>query len=125
MDSMASDQLPSIGRFRLVARARGRIMPSGGVMRAPYGLEIIENCMACHHRQDRLFCDLPPAALKRLSEITGSASYPKGATLFVEGQPARGVFILCNGHVKLSTSSADGKTLILRIAEPGDLLGLD
>ena len=48
----------------------------------------------------------------------------KGATLFVEGQPARGVFILCAGHVKLSTSSADGRTLILRISEPGDLLGL-
>jgi CRP/FNR family transcriptional regulator len=62
--------------------------------------------------------------MRRLSEITGSATYPKGATLFVEGQPARGVFILCTGHVKLSTSAADGKTLILRISEPGDLLGL-
>jgi CRP/FNR family transcriptional regulator len=93
-------------------------------MRAPYGLEIIENCVTCPHREDRLFCNLPPAALQRLSEITGSATYPKGATLFVEGQAARGVFILCTGHVKLSTSSADGKTLILRISEPGDLLGL-
>ena len=99
-------------------------MPFGGAMRAPHGLEIIENSMTCPQRQDRLFCDLPPVALKHLSEITGSASYPKGATLFVEGQLARGVFILCNGHVKLSTSSADGKILILRIAEPGDLLGL-
>lgn len=93
-------------------------------MRSPYGLQIIESCVACPHKQDRLFCDLPPAALQRLSEITGSATYPKGATLFVEGQAARGVFILCAGHVKLSTSSADGKTLILRISEPGDLLGL-
>jgi CRP/FNR family cyclic AMP-dependent transcriptional regulator len=93
-------------------------------MRSPYGLQIIESCVTCPHKHDRLFCDLPPAALQRLSEITGSASYPKGATLFVEGQPARGVFILCAGHVKLSTSSADGKTLILRISEPGDLLGL-
>ena len=42
----------------------------------------------------------------------------------MEGQPARGVFILCAGHVKLSTSSSDGRTLILRISEPGDLLGL-
>jgi CRP/FNR family transcriptional regulator, cyclic AMP receptor protein len=93
-------------------------------MRSPYGLQIIENCVTCPHKQERLFCNLPPAALQRLSEITGSATYPKGATLFVEGQPARGVFVLCTGHVKLSTSSADGKTLILRISEPGDLLGL-
>ncbi len=93
-------------------------------MRAPYGLEIIESCVVCPHKEERLFCDLPPAALKKLSEITGTATYPKGATLFVEGQPSRGVFILCMGHVKLSTSSADGKTLILRISEPGDLMGL-
>jgi CRP/FNR family transcriptional regulator len=59
-----------------------------------------------------------------LAEITSSATYPKGASLFVEGQPARGVIILCAGHVKLSTSSADGRTLILRISDPGELLGL-
>ncbi len=99
-------------------------MHDGNSMRAPYGLEIIENCLACPHREERLFCNLPEASVKALSAITSSASYPKGATLFVEGQPARGVFILCSGRVKLSTSSADGKTLILRIAEPGEVLGL-
>jgi CRP/FNR family transcriptional regulator len=99
-------------------------MPGVPTTRSPYGLQIIESCVTCPHREERLFCNLPPAALQRLSQITGSATYPKGATLFVEGQPSRGVFILCSGHVKLSTSSADGKTLILRISEPGDLLGL-
>ena len=91
---------------------------------SPYGLQIVENCVTCPHKESRLFCNLPPAAVQRLSEITASATYPKGATLFVEGQAARGVFILCAGHVKLSTSSSDGRTLILRISEPGDLLGL-
>jgi CRP/FNR family cyclic AMP-dependent transcriptional regulator len=93
-------------------------------MRTPYGLEIIENCLACPHREERLFCNLSEPAVRSLAAITSSAAYPKGATLFVEGQPARGVFILCNGRVKLSTSSADGKTLILRISEPGEVLGL-
>jgi CRP/FNR family transcriptional regulator, cyclic AMP receptor protein len=91
---------------------------------SPYGLQIIEDCGTCPHRESRLFCNLNPQALQRLSEITSSATYPKGAMLFVEGQPSRGVFILCAGHVKLSTSSSDGRTLILRISEPGDLLGL-
>jgi CRP/FNR family cyclic AMP-dependent transcriptional regulator len=93
-------------------------------MRAPYGLEIIETCLSCPHREDRLFCNLPPPAVQRLADITSAAAYPKGATLFVEGQLPRGVFILCSGRVKLSTSSADGKTLIIRIAEPGEVLGL-
>ena len=113
-----------IGGFRIVTRGkRGRIWV-GLSMRAPYGLEIIENCVTCPHREDRLFCNLPPAAVQRLSLITSASSYPKGATLFVEGQAARGVFILCAGRVKLSISSVDGKTLIVRISEPGEVLGL-
>lgn len=96
----------------------------GAHMRSPYGLKIIENCVACPLLQDRVFCNLSPAGLQRLSAITSASSYPKGATLFVEGQTARGVFILCNGRVKLSTSSTDGKTLIVRIADPGEVLGL-
>jgi CRP/FNR family cyclic AMP-dependent transcriptional regulator len=99
-------------------------MAENNLMGSPYGLQIIESCVACPYKRDRLFCNLGLAALQHLSKITGPASYPKGATLFLERQSARGVFILCAGHVKLSTASADGRTLILRIAEPGDLLGL-
>src|ERR1700730_6609799 len=117
-------QTSSAGRFRFVTQWKRRTMTAGSPMRSPYGLQIIESCVTCPHKESRLFCNLAPAAVQRLSEITASATYPKGATLFVEGQPSRGVFILCTGHVKLSTSSSDGKTLILRISEPGDLLGL-
>jgi CRP/FNR family transcriptional regulator, cyclic AMP receptor protein len=104
--------------------ATGAIITPTAMMRVPYGLEIIESCMNCPHREDRLFCNLPGAAVKKLSEITSPSTYPKSATLFVEGQSPRGVFILCSGKVKLSTSSADGKTLILRISEIGEVLGL-
>jgi CRP/FNR family cyclic AMP-dependent transcriptional regulator len=110
--------------FRILPSGKGSTMAPGSFMRAPYGLEIIENCITCPHHEDRLFCNLPQAALQHLSRITSASSYPKGATLFVEGQAGRGVFVLCNGRVKLSTSSVDGKTLIVRIAEPGEVLGL-
>jgi CRP/FNR family transcriptional regulator len=110
--------------FRFVLRKEGGILRSGEVMRAPYGLEIIESCLSCPHREDRLFCNLPSAAVQALSTITSAAVYPKGATLFVEGQSPRGVFVLCSGRVKLSTSSADGRTLILRMSEAGEVLGL-
>ncbi len=110
--------------FRVVPLGKGRIIWRGSIVRAPYGLEMIESCVTCPHREEHLFCNLPPDAVKQLASITSSASYPKGAVLFVEGQEARGVFIVCAGRVKLYTSSADGKTLILRIADPGDLLGL-
>jgi CRP/FNR family cyclic AMP-dependent transcriptional regulator len=120
---MAESDAPLLGRFHFVTRNKGRTMDPT-LMRAPYGLEIIESCINCQHREDRLFCNLPPAAVQRLSSITSPSSYPKGATLFVEGQTGRGVFILCSGRVKLSTSSIDGKTLIARLSEPGEILGL-
>ena|ERR1700720_1343436 len=113
-----------ISSFRIVSHRQRDRIHAGSSMRAPYGLEIIENCVTCPHREDRLFCNLPPAGVQRLSEITSASAYPKGATLFVEGQGARGVFILCAGRVKLSTSSVDGRTLIVRISEPGEVLGL-
>lgn len=94
------------------------------VMRTPYGLQIIESCLACPHREERIFCNLPPIAVETLATITSSATYPKGATLYVEGQAARGVFILCSGAVKLSTTAADGGSLIARISRQGDVLGL-
>jgi CRP/FNR family transcriptional regulator, cyclic AMP receptor protein len=110
--------------FRFVSRREGGILRGSEPMRAPYGLEIIESCIACPHREDRLFCNLSPPAVQKLAAITSAAAYPKGATLFVEGQLPRGVFVLCSGKIKLSTSSADGRSLILRISEPGEVLGL-
>ena len=93
-------------------------------MLSPYGLDIIENCLTCKMRADHIFCDLPPAALQSFENIKYATAYPKGAVLFVEGQSPRGIFVLCKGRVKLSICSTDGKTLILKIAEPGEVLGL-
>jgi len=106
------------GQFGIIPRGK-RLR-----IRAPCGLEIIDNSVICSHHEIRLFCNLSLAATQRLSAITSASSYPKGTTLFVEGESARGVFIVCAGRVKLSTCSTDGKTLIVRIAETGEVLGL-
>lgn len=93
-------------------------------MLSPYGLDIIESCFTCKLRADRLFCDLPTSALQSFESIKYATAYPKGAVLFVEGQSPRGIYVLCKGRVKLSICSTDGKTLILKVAEPGEVLGL-
>ena len=94
-------------------------------MRSPYGLHILDNCLTCPVREEHLFCNLSPSALQKLNEIKSTAVYPKSAVLFIEGQQPRGVFVLCNGKAKLSTSSSEGKTLITKISDPGDVLGLN
>ena len=93
-------------------------------MLIPYGLDIIENCLTCKVRAERIFCNLPAAALRSFESIKYATAYPKGAVLFVEGQSPRGIFVLCKGRVKLSICSTDGKTLIFKIVEPGEVLGL-
>ena len=93
-------------------------------MSSPYGLQITENCLICKLRQSGFFCDLPKSSLEDFDRVKYASAYPQGAVLFVEGQPPRGVYIVCSGRVKLSTTSRDGKTLILRIAQPGEILGL-
>ncbi|HXL23554.1 MAG TPA: Crp/Fnr family transcriptional regulator [Candidatus Dormibacteraeota bacterium] len=93
-------------------------------MKTPYGLQVIESCLTCPLVKERIFCDLPRHVIATLDAISSSATYPKNAVLFVEGQEPRGVFVLCQGRVKLSTNSVDGKSLIVRIANPGELVGL-
>jgi CRP/FNR family transcriptional regulator, cyclic AMP receptor protein len=93
-------------------------------MSTPYGIQITENCLICKLRHSGFFCDLPKPSLDDLEKIKYASAYPEGAVLFVEGQAPRGVYIVCTGRVKLSTTSRDGKTLILRIAQGGEVLGL-
>src|SRR6516164_772385 len=94
-------------------------------MRSPYGLDLIEDFLTCSVREEHLFCNLPLPAVHKLNEIKSTALYPKSAVLFIEGQRPRGVFVLCTGKAKLSTSSSEGKTIITKISEPGDVLGLN
>jgi CRP/FNR family transcriptional regulator len=94
-------------------------------MKSPYGLDILDNCPTCPVREKHLFCNLSPSLVQRLNDITSSAVYPRGAMLFLEGQKGRGAYVLCTGKAKLSTASRDGKTIITKISEHGDVLGLN
>lgn len=91
---------------------------------APYGMEVVESCVTCNLRKTHWFCALSPNSLKSVGEASHITTYPGGALLFVEGQGPRGVYVLCSGKVKLSTTSREGKVLILRIAQAGEVLGL-
>jgi CRP/FNR family cyclic AMP-dependent transcriptional regulator len=93
-------------------------------MYSPNGQQAIENCQHCNLHSENFFCRLSPQASQALERIKMTNVYQKGAVLFFEEQSPRGVFMLCRGRVKLSVCSAEGKMLILRIAEPGEMLGL-
>ena len=88
------------------------------------GLSCVESCLNCHLRSRNFFCDLSPSSIEAFNKIKHAAVFPEHAVVLVEGQNPCGIFVLCQGRAKLSTTSRDGKTLIVRIAEPGEILGL-
>ncbi|MGA2250677.1 Crp/Fnr family transcriptional regulator [Terracidiphilus sp.] len=62
--------------------------------------------------------------MRRLDEIGMHMALPGRAVVFKESQPAIGVFVVCEGQLKLSATSRDGRVMILRLAGGGDVLGL-
>jgi CRP/FNR family transcriptional regulator, cyclic AMP receptor protein len=79
-------------------------------------------CAECDLR-DRRFCSVP-VIHETMSAAAVPVTYPRGSTLFMEGEPSRGVFVICEGRVKLTTTSAEGRSLIVRIAETGAVIGV-
>ncbi len=67
---------------------------------------------------------MPADSLKDFDEIKSLATYPRNTILFAEGRPVRGIYLLCDGRAKLSICSDSGKRLTMRVAGPGEVLGL-
>ncbi len=82
------------------------------------------SCSHCAFRSERPFCDMSPEATRGFDEIKEQTVLGKGALLFAEGRPSRGIYLLCEGRAKLSICSESGKRLMLRVAGPGEVLGL-
>lgn len=93
-------------------------------MKVLNNFNIQHKCTDCTLRSEGYFCKLSQSALQAFESRKITSAYPKGTTLFIEGQPSNGVFMLCQGRVKLSSCSRDGRIIILRIAEAGEVLGL-
>ena|SRR5271163_1929248 len=74
------------------------------------------------HRTGEFFRQLPLEAMKEFEALEHLSLYPANAILFIEKDTPRGVFVLLEGRVKLSISSSEGKKLILRFVNPGELL---
>ncbi len=72
---------------------------------------------------DKTLGNLSPVVAEALEQAALTTTYPTGAVLFAEAQAPRGIFVVRRGRVKLSVCGSDGRTLILRMCVPGDILG--
>jgi CRP/FNR family transcriptional regulator len=117
MDQKTSEKIPVEPEY-----PQKSTMEAG--MRTPYGLDLIESCMGCKASREGFFCQFSTPVRRAVDVVSHHTIMPAAAILFVEGQTPRGIFIVCSGKVKLSTTSRDGKVLILKQAEAGEVLGL-
>jgi len=108
----------------VLQRKRQEVQTPEAEMNTPYDLEIIDDCVQCPSASVTHFCRFSSQVLEAINEIAHKSTLPAGAILFVEGQAPRGMFIVCSGRVNLSTTSREGKMLILRSADAGEALGL-
>ena len=72
-----------------------------------------------------LFSDLSAPSIRVINQIARVSRHPSGTIMFFEGDAARGVYILYEGRANVITADSEGKTLILKVASPGDVLGLN
>ncbi len=84
----------------------------------------LQHCEFCRMQEHLLVHHLTPELRKELNASAFRVSLPAGSTIFNEGDEPNGVLILRKGRAKIAMSSEQGRTVILYIAAPGELLGL-
>lgn len=70
-----------------------------------------------------LFKGLEPDKIERIRKIVIKRTYPKGATMFIEGQETDGLYIVTSGFVKVLKLHKDGREKTLAILGEGEILG--
>jgi CRP/FNR family transcriptional regulator, cyclic AMP receptor protein len=82
------------------------------------------NCFNCPQACKHPFCNLSEKSRAFLEGNSIPMEYRRGNILFREGDECSAVFVICSGRVKISATSREGRTFILRIAGSGDVLGM-
>jgi CRP-like cAMP-binding protein len=70
-----------------------------------------------------LFNGLPEEQLNAVRQIAVNRFFDKGKTIFSDGDPCNGFYIIADGRVKIYKLSFDGKEQILHIYGPGNPFG--
>lgn len=79
----------------------------------------------CHIKENTLFTGLNPAQLDAFKEVVSITPHKRREVVFMEGDDCRGLYIIRTGRIKVLRSSSTGKEQIIKILNPGDLLGFE
>jgi CRP-like cAMP-binding protein len=81
------------------------------------------SCEQCECVKRGVFCELGSTAMESINANKVMNTYKKGQSLYLQGNPAFGLYCINSGKIKITKMGNDGKETIIRIAGPGDVLG--
>ena len=70
-----------------------------------------------------LFGGLDRAALRRLAAMARPILVKPDAAVFRKGDPSRALYVIDQGRVKIATTSAEGREIVLNLLGPGAIFG--
>ncbi|KGF16182.1 MULTISPECIES: CRP-like cAMP-activated global transcriptional regulator GlxR [Corynebacterium] len=70
-----------------------------------------------------VFQGVDPEAVQNLLTELETVRFPRGTTIFNEGEPGDRLYIIIDGKVKLARHSSDGRENLLTIMGPSDMFG--
>ncbi|MGV0396915.1 CRP-like cAMP-activated global transcriptional regulator GlxR [Corynebacterium suicordis] len=70
-----------------------------------------------------IFQGVDPSAVRSLIEQLDTVTFPRGTTIFDEGEPGDQLYIIISGKVKLARHSVDGRENLLTVMGPSDMFG--
>ncbi len=83
----------------------------------------MESCCTCPARGQAVLCEVGGTSLPAFAGVHHQHRYLARQTLYHEGTPALGLYVLCRGRVKVSWADGNGREQILRLVDAGGVLG--
>ncbi len=71
-----------------------------------------------------LFANLPGGALDDILQTAASRRYGSGDIVFEQGQDADFFFVLLYGSLRVTQVTSEGRQVVVRMVNPGDLFGI-
>jgi len=66
---------------------------------------------------------LPPSLLEELVRLGPARSFPKGAVIVSEGEPALSMYVIQQGRLRVYVSDDEGREVELNVLGPGEYFG--
>jgi CRP/FNR family transcriptional regulator, cyclic AMP receptor protein len=70
-----------------------------------------------------IFQGVDPVAVQNLIEQMETVRFPRGTTIFDEGEPGDRLYIITSGKIKLARHAPDGRENLLTVMGPSDMFG--